>query len=123
VHVLLHLLLIREGYLAWFENEALQQGKEACKLKTPFHSISINFYTHWNRKKRTCEPSPEGQRICGNRFRLLPKMPESGFFCFPLNSQSDWQFSTYLSMTDFFYQRLLKLCLGLHRLNKKFILP
>lgn len=46
VHVLLHLLLIREGYLAWFENEAFQQGKEGCKLKRPSHSTSINLYTH-----------------------------------------------------------------------------
>lgn len=43
VHALLHLLLIREGYLAWFENEALRQGKEACKLKTPSLQFLLLF--------------------------------------------------------------------------------
>lgn len=109
------------GSLASFENEAVQQRMEACKLKSPFHSISINFYMDQNRKKRTCEPSLQGQHICANRVRFLPKMPESEFFCFPLNSQSDWHFSTYLSTTDLFCQQLLKLCLGLHRPNNKFI--
>lgn len=104
VHVLLHLhlLLIKEGYLGWLENDTPWQGKEACKLETPFHSIPINFCPQQNRKKRACEPSTEGQR----RFRFLPKMLEIFFFCFPLNSQSDWHFSTYLSMTNLFYQQL-----------------
>lgn len=78
VHVLLHLhlLLIKEGYLGWLENDTPWQGKEACKLETPFHSIPINFCPQQNRKKRACEPSAEGQR----RFRFLPKMLEIFFF-------------------------------------------
>lgn len=82
VHVLLHLLLIKEGYLGWLENDALWQGKEACKLETPFHSIPVNFCTQQNRNKRACEPSTEGQYICADSgFFPRKKMLENYFFC------------------------------------------